>query len=175
MSYNEIPNILVDSVTLPNKRLSNLEIIDAAKRLSVNGFRGVFLRDTLKELCPSFVVLWVLHDVCEDFLQEFCTYRSRTLRYSLNEWSSCLWVRQALYRWRRVWRGYVIDVSMCAFIQVLIGSDLRVRSLAAGRLSDSAQIEFRGPCLYIVPSDEWVLNDFQQTEQLPVPFAAFCN
>ena len=47
MSYNEIPNILVDSVTLPNKPLSNLEIIDTAKRLSVNGFRGVFLRDTL--------------------------------------------------------------------------------------------------------------------------------
>ena len=47
MSYNEIPNILVDSVTFPNKPLSNFEIIDAAKRLSVNGFRGVFLRDTL--------------------------------------------------------------------------------------------------------------------------------
>ena len=47
MSYNEIPNILVDSVNLPNKPLSNLEIIDAAKRLSLNGFRGVFLRDTL--------------------------------------------------------------------------------------------------------------------------------
>ena len=46
MSYNEIPNILADSVTLP-KPLSNHEIIDAAKRLSVNGFRGVFLRDTL--------------------------------------------------------------------------------------------------------------------------------
>ena len=47
MSYNETPNILVDSVVLPNKPLSNLQIIDAAKRLSVNGFRGVFLRDTL--------------------------------------------------------------------------------------------------------------------------------
>ena len=42
MSYNEIPNILVDIVTLPNKPLSNLEIIDAAKRLLVNGFRAVF-------------------------------------------------------------------------------------------------------------------------------------
>ena len=31
MSYNEIPNILVDSVSLPNKPLSNLKIIDAAK------------------------------------------------------------------------------------------------------------------------------------------------
>ena len=31
MSYNEIPNILVNSVTLPNKPLSNLEIIDAAQ------------------------------------------------------------------------------------------------------------------------------------------------
>ena len=47
MSYNEIPNILVDSVILPNKPLSNLEIIDAVKKLSLNGLRGVFLRDTL--------------------------------------------------------------------------------------------------------------------------------
>ena len=47
MSYNEIPNILVDSVVLPNKPLSNLAIIDAAKKLSLCGFRGVFLRDTL--------------------------------------------------------------------------------------------------------------------------------
>ena len=47
MSYNGKPNILVDSVTLPNKPLLNLEIIDATKRLSVNGFRGVFLRDIL--------------------------------------------------------------------------------------------------------------------------------
>ena len=45
MSYNEIPNILVDSVTLPNKPLSNLEIINAAKKLSLYEFRGVFLRD----------------------------------------------------------------------------------------------------------------------------------
>ena len=47
MSYNEIPNILVDSVVLPNKPLSNLEIIDAAKKQSLYGFRGLFLRDTL--------------------------------------------------------------------------------------------------------------------------------
>ena len=42
-----IPNILVDSAVLPNKALSNLEIIDAAKKLSLVRFRGVFLRDTL--------------------------------------------------------------------------------------------------------------------------------
>ena len=47
MSYNETQNILVDSVVLPNKPLSNLEIIDAAKKLSLNGFRGGILRDTL--------------------------------------------------------------------------------------------------------------------------------
>ena len=41
MSSNEIPNILVNSVTLPNKPLSNLEIIDAAKKLLPCGFRGV--------------------------------------------------------------------------------------------------------------------------------------
>ena len=47
MSFNMIPNILVDSVILPNKPLSNLKIINSAKRPSVNGFIGVFLRDTL--------------------------------------------------------------------------------------------------------------------------------
>ena len=47
MSYNEIPNILVDNVVLPNKPLSNLEIIDASKKLSLCEFRGLFLRDTL--------------------------------------------------------------------------------------------------------------------------------
>ena len=47
MSYNEIPNIWVDCVVLPNKPLSKLEIIDAAKKLSLDGFIVVFLRDTL--------------------------------------------------------------------------------------------------------------------------------
>ena len=47
MSYNEIPNIIVDSVVLPNKPLSNIEIIVATKKLSLDGFIGVFLRDTL--------------------------------------------------------------------------------------------------------------------------------
>ena len=47
MRYNEISNILVDSVVLPNKQLSNLEIINAVKKLSLYGFRGVFLRDSL--------------------------------------------------------------------------------------------------------------------------------
>ena len=37
-----IPNILVDNIVLPNKPLSNLEIIDAVKKLSLDGFRGVF-------------------------------------------------------------------------------------------------------------------------------------
>ena len=47
MSYNEIPNILVDSVSLPHKPLLNLDIIDAAIKLSLYGLRGVFLRDIL--------------------------------------------------------------------------------------------------------------------------------
>ena len=38
---------MVDSISLPNKPLSHLEIIDAAKKLSLYGFRGVFLRDPL--------------------------------------------------------------------------------------------------------------------------------
>ena len=47
MSYNEIPNILVECVVFPNKQLSNLEIIDAAQKLSLYGYRGVFLNYTL--------------------------------------------------------------------------------------------------------------------------------
>ena len=40
-------DISIENVILPNKPLSNFEIIDAAKRLSIPKFRGVFLRDTL--------------------------------------------------------------------------------------------------------------------------------
>ena len=40
-----IANILVLSYQIIH--FSNLEIIDAAKKLSLDGFRGVFLRDTL--------------------------------------------------------------------------------------------------------------------------------
>ena len=39
-----LPNILIDSVVLPNKSLSNLEIIDAAKILPLSEFIGVFLK-----------------------------------------------------------------------------------------------------------------------------------
>ena len=42
-----IPNISVDSVVLLNKPLSNREMIHAAKKLSLDGFRGVCLPDTL--------------------------------------------------------------------------------------------------------------------------------
>ena len=42
-----MPNILFDGVVLPNKPLSNLEIIDATKKRSLYGFRFLFLRDTL--------------------------------------------------------------------------------------------------------------------------------
>ena len=44
MSYNEIPNILVDSVVLPNKSLSNLEIIHAAKKPSIMDLEGCLER-----------------------------------------------------------------------------------------------------------------------------------
>ena len=47
-----IPNILVDSVVLPNKPLSNLEIIDAAKKLSLDGFcETLFLKKAKLNEC----------------------------------------------------------------------------------------------------------------------------
>ena len=39
--------ILIRNVILPNKPLGNLELEDAAKRLDIPSFRGVFLLDTL--------------------------------------------------------------------------------------------------------------------------------
>ena len=39
--------ISIENVILPNKSLSNFELEDAAKRLKIPSFRGVFLLDTL--------------------------------------------------------------------------------------------------------------------------------
>ena len=40
-------NIKVDKVILPNKALSNVELLDAAKKIKIPGFRGVFVRNNL--------------------------------------------------------------------------------------------------------------------------------
>ena len=47
MSATTVKNIDVEGVVLPNKPLTNFELIDAAKKLNIPNFRGVFLRDTL--------------------------------------------------------------------------------------------------------------------------------
>ena len=39
--------ISIKNVILPNKLLSNFDLKDAAKRLKIPSFRGVFLLDTL--------------------------------------------------------------------------------------------------------------------------------
>jgi hypothetical protein len=40
-------NIAVNGVILPNKPLSNFDLEDAAKKIKIPGFRGVFVRDGL--------------------------------------------------------------------------------------------------------------------------------
>ena len=40
-------NISVGNLVLPNKPLSNLELLEAARKLKIPNFRGVNLRDTL--------------------------------------------------------------------------------------------------------------------------------
>src|SRR5678815_4901063 len=47
MSATTVKNINVEGVVLTNKALTNFELIDAAKKLNINNFRGVFLRDEL--------------------------------------------------------------------------------------------------------------------------------
>jgi len=41
--------ISVDRITLPNRPLTNFEIIYVAKKLRIPSFRGVFVRDKLPE------------------------------------------------------------------------------------------------------------------------------
>ena len=40
-------NISVCNVVLRNKPLSNIELLDAVKKIQIPGFRGVFVRDNL--------------------------------------------------------------------------------------------------------------------------------
>ena len=47
MNYKTIKEIDVEGIILPNHPLSNFEVIDAAKKLKIKNFRGVFLRDQL--------------------------------------------------------------------------------------------------------------------------------
>ena len=39
--------ISVEGLVIPNKPLTNLEILDAVRKLKIPRFRGVFLRDNL--------------------------------------------------------------------------------------------------------------------------------
>ena len=49
--------ISIKNIMLPNKPLSNFELEDAAKRLKIPSFRGVFLLDTLPKK-PSKKKMW---------------------------------------------------------------------------------------------------------------------
>ena len=43
MSFETVKNINVEGVVLPNKPLTNFELIEAAKKLNIPNFRDVFL------------------------------------------------------------------------------------------------------------------------------------
>ena len=47
MSATTVKNIDVEGVVLPNKPLTNFELLDAAKKLNIPNFRGFFMRDDL--------------------------------------------------------------------------------------------------------------------------------
>ena len=49
MSAATVKHIDVEGVVLPNHPLTNIELVDAAKKLKIPNFKGVFLRDTLPE------------------------------------------------------------------------------------------------------------------------------
>ena len=47
MSFESVKEIDVCGVVLPNVPLSNIQLIEAAKKIKIRNFRGVFLRDEL--------------------------------------------------------------------------------------------------------------------------------
>ena len=47
MSFESVKEIDVCGVALPNVPLSNIQLIEAAKKIQIHNFRGVFLRDEL--------------------------------------------------------------------------------------------------------------------------------
>jgi len=49
MSTASVKHIDVEGVVLPNRALTNFELLDAVKKLNIKNFRGVFLRDTLPQ------------------------------------------------------------------------------------------------------------------------------
>ena len=42
---NKIESISVEGVNLPNKALTNFELLDAVKKLKIPNFRGIFMRN----------------------------------------------------------------------------------------------------------------------------------
>jgi len=42
-------DILVEGIILPDKPLSNFELLDAVKKLKIKNFRGIFMRDELPQ------------------------------------------------------------------------------------------------------------------------------
>ena len=47
MASATVKNIDVEGVVLPNKALTNFELIEAVKKLNIPNFRGLFMRDAL--------------------------------------------------------------------------------------------------------------------------------
>ncbi len=47
----ETQMINVEGVALPNVPLTNFQLTDAAKKLKIKNFRGVFVRDELPKRC----------------------------------------------------------------------------------------------------------------------------
>ena len=44
---NKIESISVEGVNLPNKALTNFELLDAVKKLKIKNFRGIYMRNEL--------------------------------------------------------------------------------------------------------------------------------
>ena len=44
MSYATVKNINVEGLVLPNRSLTNFELLDAAKKLNIPNFKGMFSR-----------------------------------------------------------------------------------------------------------------------------------
>ena len=70
-------HIDVEGLILPNEPLSNFQLIEAAKKLNIRNFRGVFVRDQLPKR-PNAVECGILNtgDSTTNGFHWMCWYRN---------------------------------------------------------------------------------------------------
>ena len=80
--------INVEGIVLPNKPLTNFQLIEAAKKLKIKNFRGVFVRDELPKK-PRKKECGIVNtgDSSTDGFHWVCWYKNEDKKYSFDSYA----------------------------------------------------------------------------------------